>query len=506
MKCPTADNLSQYFDGILSEEQAQLIEEHVKNCASCQQVVQLYKDEEQFIHDTLETPTLPDSFEAEVLAQLTPYKKRKSRLWNKGVAAAATLLLAGGIAVSVTPSFANFVQSLFASPTMDSGLHTAVESGIVVPVNLEVTDGNRTLYIEDTLVDTSRIAFTYRVIKGNGKYGDPYFEPSGERRFVFKDAEGNELPQIGMESWSRVDEQFGMYSFDLPLDFEHDQIFLSFNVEKIGFKSGNWNVEIPFDLTAAREQTKIYAQEATHIVDGVALELHDLQFTVSQTSLDYTTKFTEEEFKNITTAREKIAETYGRSPFERTPVLHFAFENSAGKEVASSSSFGEQALGSQGKWIEDHTGMRNIQRFAPLQEAGNLTFVLKGIYKPRPVEIAAPLKEGETFEVEGYELKIENVEAVKKKGDRYIEAKLVGQTPPELLNEATWRATAGGKALDAFMSGLTDEPIDGSDLVNVEIYVRVHGLKKIPEDFTIAITELIDYKPLEQPWRMPLMD
>lgn len=506
MKCPTADNLSQYYDGILSREQADAIEAHVKTCGSCQQVIQLYKDEEQFIHDTLETPILPDTFEAEVLAQLTPYKKRKSRLWNKGVAAAATLLLAGGIAVSVTPSFANFVESLFASPTMDTGLHTALESGAVVPVNLEVTSGNTTLYIEDTLVDTSRIAFTYRVIKGNGKYGDPYFDPSEDRRFVFKDAEGNELPQIGMEMWTRVDEQFGMFTFNLPLDFEHDQIFLSFSVEKIGFKSGNWDVEIPFDLTAAREQTEIYAQEATHIVDGVAVELHDLQFTVSQTSLDYTTKFTEEEFKAITTAREKIGETYGRSPFERTPVLHFAFENSGGKEVASSSHFDGQALGGQGEHLEDHTGTRSIQRFAPLQDAGNLTFVLKGIYKPRPVEIAAPLKEGETIEVEGYELKVENVEAVKKKGDRYIEAKLVGQTPPELLNEATWRAKSGGKALDAFMSGVVDEPIAGSDLVDVEMYVRVHGLKKIPDDLTIAITELIDYKPLEQPWRVPLMD
>lgn len=506
MKCPTADNLSQYYDGILSDEQAVELEAHVKTCTSCQQVIQLYKDEEQFIHDTLETPTLPDTFEAEVLAQLTPYKKRKSRLWNKGVAAAATLLLAGGIAVSVTPSFANFVQSLFASPTMDTGLHTAVESGAVVPVNLEVTSGNTTLYIEDTLVDTSRIAFTYRVIKGNGKYAEPYFEPSGEQRFTFKDAEGNELPRFAMESWSRVDDQFGMYSFELPLNFEHDHVYLSFKVDKIGFKSGDWEVEIPFDLTAAREQMKTYAQDASHVVDGVKIELHDLQFSVSQTNLAYTSKFTEDEFKSITSAREKLGKTYGRTPFERTPEINFAFENEAGEVVASTKDFEGQSLSAQGEWVENQTGMRYIQRFAPLQEAGNLTFVLNGIYKPRPVEIVAPLKEGETIEVEGYELKVEKVEAVKKKGERYIEAKLVGQTPPELLNDATWRATAGGKALDAFMSGGTDMPIEGSDLVGVELDVRIYGLKKIPDDLTIAITELIDYKPLEQPWRVPLMD
>lgn len=505
MKCPTADSLAQYYDEILSREQAADIEMHVMVCASCQQVLQLYKEEEQFIHETLQTPTLPDTFDDAVLAKLTPYKKRKSRLWKRSAAAAATVLLAGGIALSVTPSFATFVQSLFASPSADPGLHMALESGAVIPVNIEVTSGNLTLLVEDTLVDTSRIGFTYRVLKGNGKYADPYFEPSQDPEFTFTDANGNELTQVSMLSWSRIDEKFGMFLFDLPRDFEHDEFTLSFNVKKVGFRSVDWDVEIPFNLSEARKQVKAYAQNASHEVDGVAIELHDFRFTSSQTNLAFTSKFTDEELVKIKSEREQLATTYGPLFFEHDPDISFVLENEEGEVVASSDFTDGQWISSQGEMLGNGVVAR-VHRFAPLHDAGNLTFVLKGIYKPRPVEITAPLKKGSTIEVEGYELKVEDVKFVKKLKERYIEAKIVGETAPELLNSASWRATSEGKSFDAFMSGGTDIPLEGSDLVGIELDIRIYGLDDVPEDLTIAITELVDYKPLEQPWRMPLME
>ena len=70
MKCPTVDELSIYVDDTLTGMESARMDAHVKKCPGCKQIVDTFIKEQQFIRETLETPTLPDDFPQMVLNQL----------------------------------------------------------------------------------------------------------------------------------------------------------------------------------------------------------------------------------------------------------------------------------------------------------------------------------------------------------------------------------------------------------------------------------------------------
>lgn len=87
MKCPTVDELSIYVDDTLTGMESARMDAHVKKCPGCKQIVDTFIKEQQFIRETLETPTLPDDFPQMVLDQLEPYEKKvhtsKRLFWNR---------------------------------------------------------------------------------------------------------------------------------------------------------------------------------------------------------------------------------------------------------------------------------------------------------------------------------------------------------------------------------------------------------------------------------------
>ena len=195
MKCPSADQLAQLHDELLTAEEAEQLKGHVKNCPSCQAVMELFEGESRFMTETLQTPGLPDDFADLVLTKLEPYKRAKKKsYWKRALLSAAGVALAFGITATVSPSFAQLVGGLFNTDSVDEGVHIAMDAGLVERVDLTATDNGITLKVEDVMVDSSRLVFSYQVLKSSGKTIYPYFElHDSENEIVFIDEEGKEL-------------------------------------------------------------------------------------------------------------------------------------------------------------------------------------------------------------------------------------------------------------------------------------------------------------------------
>lgn len=76
MNCPKADKLSQYADNLLTQQEHSQILTHLNTCDTCSSIVQLFKEEQEFLKVNLKSPTLPDHFASLVLEQLEPYKQK----------------------------------------------------------------------------------------------------------------------------------------------------------------------------------------------------------------------------------------------------------------------------------------------------------------------------------------------------------------------------------------------------------------------------------------------
>ncbi|MDQ0155746.1 anti-sigma factor family protein [Robertmurraya andreesenii] len=79
MNCPTVDKLSRYADNLLSEEEYAQIHMHLKGCLDCIHVVKAFEAEEEFLKETLQTPSLPNDFASGVLERLEPYEQKVNR-------------------------------------------------------------------------------------------------------------------------------------------------------------------------------------------------------------------------------------------------------------------------------------------------------------------------------------------------------------------------------------------------------------------------------------------
>ena len=168
MNCPTADKLSQFVDQLLPEQEMAEIEAHLQSCTTCGKVVNAFQEEQRFIEETLQTPTLPENFTDLVLDQLEPYAKpkkhRRTAVWKRVAFTAAGIVLAVGIGATVNPAFAQFIGGLFSSDQVDLGLNKAAESGLTQQVDLQVEDQGLTLVVEDVIADTSRVTLSYKVL------------------------------------------------------------------------------------------------------------------------------------------------------------------------------------------------------------------------------------------------------------------------------------------------------------------------------------------------------
>lgn len=292
MNCPNGDKLSQYVDRLLNEDEQQNIEKHLKQCASCQQIIALFEGEEQFIKETLQAPTLPDNFEMQILAQVKPYKKKRA-IWKVSSGIAAAAVLSVGILTAVSPSFAQLITSFFATEQVDSGFQEAEMLGFVEEVNYEVTDNGLTVRVDEVMADTTRIAFTYQVLDKNGKVKNPHIENWNEKNNMkFVNKANEELPQEDYGSWHYKEGDIGLFEMRTPIVSE--DVILKWKIRDINGKEGTWDMDIPIPIEKAlASMTELDLQNVTYAQQNVSVTFEKARFSPSAMEISYTTAFTE---------------------------------------------------------------------------------------------------------------------------------------------------------------------------------------------------------------------
>lgn len=522
MTCPTIDKLSRYVDNLLTEQELVEIRKHMESCEECQQIIDVFKGEEQFIKETLETPVLPDEFTENVLNQLAPYKPKKKRRnpWKRVMLAAAGMTLAVGLSAALNPSFAAWVGGLFTTEKVDEGLRMATDAGLAERVNLEVTDNGLTFKIEDIIADSSRVVLSHQILNENGKVKKIYQGIENLDEILVTDQSGKLLDDVGI-TWSSFDD-YGLLELSLRSQTELERIVIHFNLTEINGVKGNWTLDVPVELKESNDLTTTFSLDhAETSVNGVDVQLKEVQFAQSSSELFYETGFSEKEQKNVEEYIQIIEEKYRQeigTDFMFGSEIKYHIENKEKEVIFQNNPFfdtGEDSdyegfSRSSGKALEPIGRVARIQSFNPQKEDAQLTFVLDGIIKTVPADFSVTVKPKElkkqpvSFEYEGNSMKIKSIE---KQSDYYLRKSLlpIGKTTyfmiemegeketlsPEL---GTWVLVDDeGNSHIVYSSG---SPLDRT--------LIVYGLDKMPEEFTLHLLSVTRYEEVEEKWEVPL--
>jgi hypothetical protein len=535
MICPNEDKLLGYVDRFLDEEETKQIEQHIRSCPSCAQQLEEMESEKTFLEETLKSPVLPDNFAEAIVAQVTPYKSKTKRRWKWGMGTAASVLLAGGILMTVNPSFAEFVGGIFSSDRVDEGLQIAMDTDIATPVDIAVTDAGITLHVEHLIADTSRIALSYRVTDSKGKRLNPYFQEDREHNVVTLLDENNEQVELTSWSWGNSD-NYGIFEFSLVNVENFTKGTIQIAATEIGGKSGNWLVEIPVDLTAAYENQQIVEIGETIEVEDIEVTLNQVSYATSTTDISYSAEYNDEAKQKLQNAIEEKEQQFNKEIvntfFPYHPTIGYRIENEQGNVLGYYKIYGREdrghtvdfnMIGGTGSWdgqAEEMGRMSWNDSFVPEQEEDELYFVLDTVYKTKTTDFSVTFKPAElpyTFEYNGYELTIDAVErktdySLKKSWfpiNRQVTTELhmsgyAEQKAPEL---AIWTIVdEGGESYFTYNSGSTLDETDAQGRFKREVQLISYELQDIPEEMTLHLIAETEAIKLENEWRVPLFD
>ncbi len=513
MKCPTVDELSRYVDDLVTGHESVNIDDHLEGCIECKRVVKALMEEQQFIKETLQTPTLPDDFDSLVLNKIKPYEKktflRKRVYWKPIAILAAGLLLAVGLTVTVNPTLAQWIGGLFSTERVDEGLRMATEAGFSERVDREVSDQGVTFKVEDVIADSSRVALSYEILNKNGKSQNidlGLLDEGNEVRAT--DSLGNPLELTDMALTNATD--YGLIEFSLSEHQELNNIIVNFNLTRLNGKKGSWKLDVPVDLKESLKATKtIPFQDVKTNQHGVMIDMQKVRFTPSSFELLYETDFTKEEKIKLEKNIGKLEKQYGkeiandmRNSYGNDIKYHI--ENEEMKTVYNNGSDNELGLlQASGQFMEDLGHIAWNDSFIPIEDDHELTFVLDGIYKTEPSDFSITMKPKElkkkpvSFEYEGNFMTIKKVKL--KKNEFQIE--IEGYREVTGSDLAHWVLVDDkGKAYTTYRNGGVSN--DVNDLATTTLFS--YGVKKVPNKLTLHLISATRYYEVKDKWKVPL--
>lgn len=536
MNCPTVDKLSQYADGLIEEEEFSLIEAHVASCKECQKVVEAFEEEQLFIKETLETPSLPDDFASSVLDQLGPYKqhKRKSRMWKRPILTAAGIALAIGISATLNPSFAQWLGSVFSTEQVDEGLRMANDANLTERVNFETTDKGYTLKVEDIFADASRVALSYKVLNKNGKPIDIDLADADHNEIAVVDQNGTKFGWNSMGGHDGSD--YGTIEFSLREQEATDHLTIKLDIVELNGVKGDWKMEIPIDATKNRAlTTTIPLVNYKKIVNGLAIQMNEARFSPSSTDLFYETIFTEEEQEKMSDQREMLAEKYGKDIAEDATYygseIQYHIENDRKEVIYERNTFSESKaypnnvgmMQGSGSDLDENGSVAWNDSFVPLKENRPLAFVLEGVIKTVPADFLVTIepkqlkKKPMSFEYAGNYLTVKKAENqtsyhLKKSlfpigKEKMLLIEMEGEKDAFSPQLGTWIVVDDqGKSYKAYDSGGTMNKPNENGRYGRTIELRVYGMDKVPEQLTLHLVSLTRYEEVEEKWEVPLTE
>lgn len=535
MTCPKEDELLAFVDDMLEGREKERITRHLHGCMYCQQQVEVLRYEQEALKETLMEPTLTDDFADMIVAGLQPYekKRRKIGLWKYALGTAAALMLAGGITLSVSPSFAELLDGIFKSDRVDEGLQLASDTELAEQVDIAVEDQGITLQVEEQIVDASRIAFSYKITNKSGKMLDPYLEVGDTENTITLHNENGEEIELSNWGWSNADDH-GVVEFSLYDIKPFMKGFIRMDVTEISGKTGDWQIEVPVDLTAAYAKQLAVEIDESYELDGVEIDLERVKYSTSTTEIFYNTAYTESarqellediEEKGQQFSKEIVTDFIGYHPW-----IGYRIEDEHGEVKGYYNLFANKErghpvdlnmIGGSGKWEGDYADVGKtfmVDTFVPEQEEENLYFVLDTIYKTKTSDFSITFNTEElpyTFEYNGYELTVDSVEREADYSFRKswkpirrevtTRVKLSGHAEQKAPVLAGWALEdAKGTIYQAFNNGATLDEIDDKGRFKREIELISYDLQKVPKELTLHLIAETEAVKLDKEWRVPL--
>ncbi|WP_442597116.1 DUF4179 domain-containing protein [Neobacillus sp. D3-1R] len=535
MKCPTTDKLSQFVDELLVGQELIDIKSHTETCKECQLIIEAFRHEQQFLKETLQTPTLPDDFASLVLEQVEPYKQKSIRLkkapWKKMLFSAAGVVLAIGVSTSLNPAFAKWIDGLFSSSQVDEGLRVANEAGFVKRLNQEVTDKGLTFKIEDVMADSSRIALSYQILSETGKVKNPYFELGHPQNSITVFDDGGKKLELNNMSWGNQHE-YGLIEFSLRDIPTPEQLMVKIQLGELDGRDGNWQLDVPINLKESLQATTTVPLKGKQIsFQGVSVNMKEIRFAPSTTEIIYETALTDEAKAELIPKISQLEEQYGKNSLANFGTdIQYHIENEEGKAILHHNTFfngkghpsDSGTLQGSGEDIPEDIGhVLWNQSFIPKKDKEKLSFVLDGIFKTEPSDFFIKIKPKElkkhpiSFEYEGNFVTIKKAEKDSEFSLRKslipIEKKTIFKIEMEGGKEALSSALGvwtlvdqTGKTYETFHSGSILDEKDENGRFKTTTELMTYGLDEVPDELTLKLLSVTRYHELKDKWKVPL--
>lgn len=429
MRCMKSDQIIAYLDDQLSLIESRELEAHIERCPFCTANLQgLIESDDEASAERVEL-LIPDTFTQDVLQKIerlehmpslnetTPipnsinWKARSVLIMKKMTIAVAGLTVTIAVGTFVSPTFANYVNSLFQhEQKVDNGMIEAGKHGFTTPLGLKVTDQQITFAVKEVLADPLRIAVLSELTDQNGKRLD-------------KDRIEEVDVKLTDEKGKAIFDEDGGYSFKMQGDYViikqelteliarnkkiPDSMQMEIAITMIDGKAGNWNIVVPIDMKkskAASKTVKINQQYQTS--SGVVVDLRRADFVPSGTLVSLDLKATAQRTQQIKdlirenglpTTDPKAGEwsiKHDVSHALASLELAYTLRNEKGEVVAAWDDLDTDGLkiskntiinGITGEGEDNYISL--FHSFLPLKEKA-LTFTLEKVYSHEPAAFA----------------------------------------------------------------------------------------------------------------------
>ncbi|MBG9941222.1 DUF4179 domain-containing protein [Brevibacillus formosus] len=364
MTCLDTFMLNAYLEDKLPLRMKQEIQRHLDTCSACQIKFEQYLDELDNFDDEAGDVWQTEATIQNVMEKLPAYpmnvlkpiqkkpvqinwKKRSVDIVKKTTIAVAGLAMVVTFGTAVSPTFASYMNGIYASinpseitvtkgpynakqavnlfdkKQTDIGVKKAAENGFVQPLDLKVTDQGLTMEINAVVADPMRIIVLGSVKDSSGKklpsfWKDQFTFISSDnlnefREVRLKDKNGKVITRIDDKSqellrWLPLPngENFAFgYQSDMDDFFNEanpipDELILEMRVKRLTDTKGTWNFDIPIDMRPAKAAMKTVAvNKQLETPTGTTVELKEARFAPTGTELKFTTSKPDRKLQGI---------------------------------------------------------------------------------------------------------------------------------------------------------------------------------------------------------------
>ncbi|ATF10972.1 hypothetical protein A616_02665 [Brevibacillus brevis X23] len=565
MTCLDTFMLNAYLEDKLSLRVKQEIQRHLDTCGSCQSKFEQYLDELDNSDDEAEDVWQTEATIQNVMDKLPAYpmnvlkpiqkkpvqinwKKRSVDIVKKTTIAVAGLAMVVTFGTAVSPTFANYMNGIYASinpseitvtkgpynakqavdlfdkKQTDIGVKKAAENGFVQPLDMKVTDQGLTMEINAVVADPLRIMVLGSVKDSSGKklpsfWKDQFTFISSDnvnefREVRLKDKNGKVIKRLDDQSellgWLPLPngENFaygyggGMGAFFNEANPMPDELILEMRVKRLTDTKGTWNFDIPIDMRPAKAAMKTVAlNKELETPTGATVELKEARFFPTATQLEFSNSNPNE--KVVEGFRYELVDEKGTVVGKWDDMIESDEINSTlniiGMSHGASINFTE-------KW-QPSTSF--VHTYMPLDPAKNLTMKLDAVYTGEKVSAQtkltlAELEKGpKKVDVAGNQITFQSIEMEVDEEDTSFDIPLEAILAKDIVGlpeRWTVKDENGNDAELVWLRVNKKENQDGTIKLEGKLDVRFE--KKDVKEITVVLDHVIKENKVD--WEVPI--